>query len=536
MKTELFCILFVIVAVVCPSSAFADDADDLIDAAFRGDIVQLQSLLKKGVDVNAKGTNGETALWMAAGAGHTEIVEALLERGADVNVKDKAYGATALYMAAQEGHTNAVKVLLESKANVNIKREINGVTALMMAVQKGHTEIVKLLLAAGADVNAKANDGRAPLSIAKMMRHTEIIKLLKEYGAKDKEQKSLSHSGQSQFQSHPPNIQIDVQKEIARLHSDDPVEKEDAAFKLSCQPERAHFAIPHLIDLLDDETPVEVRGQAPFSSMADQYMVLKGTVRLAAEEALSRITGKRGSCAYWRQWWKEHEKELETAKMEEINTLVQQLREEGEKSVQAHISLVQVGSSAVPPLCRALDSIGGSLIETKEDAVLLFGIVTTLGKISEKNPETMEESIPCLLRAARKTNNKKDKTLIVSTISTLFGPPSVSYIMSFLESEMESPPKTDPGLTITQGLASIVLINMAEVDSEHVDPIIDGLQSCLKTAESKFKEIVVIQLANLAPDSRRVVQILEEELASETNPELRQQTQIALDFAKRKSK
>ena len=101
---------------------------------------------------------------------------------------------------------------------------------------------------------------------------------------------------------------------------------------------------------------------------------------------------------------------------------------------------------------------------------------------------------------------------------------------------MESPPVTDSGLTITQGLASAVLIYMVEADSGHVDPIIDGLQSCLKTAESEFKKIVVGQLANLAPDSRRVVQILEEELASETSPELRQQIQIALDFAKRKSK
>lgn len=220
----------------------------------------------------------------------------------------------------------------------------------------------------------------------------------------------------------------------------------------------------------------------------------------------------------------------------EINTLVQQLREEGEKSVQAHISLVEIGSSAVPPLCRALDSMGGSLVETKEDAVLLFGIATTLGKISERNPETMKESIPCLLRTARKTNNKKTKTFIVSSISTLFGPPSVPYIMSFLESEMVNPPKTDPSLTITQGLVSAVLIYMAEADSGYVDPIIDGLQSCLKAAEGEFKKIVVGQLANLAPDSRRVVQILDEELASETNSELRQQIQIALDFAKRKSK
>lgn len=154
---------------------------------------------------------------------------------------------------------------------------------------------------------------------------------------------SLSHSDQSQFQSHPSDIQIDVQKEIARLHSDDPVEKEDAAFKLSCQPERARSAIPHLIDLLDDETPVAVRSQVPFSSMADQYTVLKGTVRLAADSALCRITGKKiGGRAGWRQWWKEHEKELETAKIDEIKAshiliATANLDEKGKAAAKARI-------------------------------------------------------------------------------------------------------------------------------------------------------------------------------------------------------
>lgn len=219
----------------------------------------------------------------------------------------------------------------------------------------------------------------------------------------------------------------------------------------------------------------------------------------------------------------------------DIDQLVHQLREEGGKSAQAHVSLVEIGSSAVPALCNALNAMDTS-VETREDAALLFSIANTLGMISERNPETMEESIPCLLRAARKSNNKKAKTFIVSSIGTLFGPPSVTYIMSFLESEMESPPKTDPGLTITQGLASAVLINMVEVDSGHVDPTIDALRSSLKTAHETFKKIVVIQLANLAPDSRRVVQILEEELASETSPEVRKQIQNALDFARRNSK
>jgi len=234
MKTVLFCILFLVFAVACPSSALADDADDLLDAAFRDDIGQVKTLLEKGTDVNAKDadgvtvlwmaaqnghteivkvlldkgadvnkrrTDGVTALWQAAWLGHTQIVKALLDKGADVNIKRRTDGATALMMAAQEGHLEIVKLLLESKADVNAANKTNGVTPLFMGAVKGHTEIVKLLLAAEADVNAKASKAGkdyTPLSIAKEMGHTQIIKLLKEYGAKDEEQKSLSHSGQSQ--------------------------------------------------------------------------------------------------------------------------------------------------------------------------------------------------------------------------------------------------------------------------------------------------------------------------------------------------
>gem|GEM_PF-888537 len=126
----------------------------------------------------------------------------------------------------------------------------------------------------------------------------------------------VSLSSESKLQPLTSNTQIDVQKEITRLYSDDPVEKEDAAFKISCQPEKARSAIPHLIKLLDDKTPTTVRTQVPFSSMKDQYMTVQGTVSLAADSALRRITGKTGGCADWHRWWKEHEKELEISKVD----------------------------------------------------------------------------------------------------------------------------------------------------------------------------------------------------------------------------
>ncbi|HUW83232.1 MAG TPA: ankyrin repeat domain-containing protein [Phycisphaerae bacterium] len=154
MNTRLIGSIFLVFATVCPSSAFADDTDDLPVAAYRGDLNRVRSLLSAGADVNAKATAGVTALWQAAANGHTEIV----------------------------------KALLESKANVNVQRKTDSSTPLFVAAVYGHADIVKVLLEAAADVNAKvhaAGEDHTPLSIATQRGHTEVIKLLTEYGAKD---------------------------------------------------------------------------------------------------------------------------------------------------------------------------------------------------------------------------------------------------------------------------------------------------------------------------------------------------------------
>ena len=78
--------------------------------------------------------NGKTALILAAGKGHVNIVELLLAAEANVNLKDDN-GDTALILAAIKGHEEIVKQLIAVKASLNLKV----VTAIqMMAAQKNH--------------------------------------------------------------------------------------------------------------------------------------------------------------------------------------------------------------------------------------------------------------------------------------------------------------------------------------------------------------------------------------------------------------
>ena len=82
----------------------------------------------------------------------------LLDAKADLNARNSD-GATALIVASENGHADVVRVLLDAKADVNAKDNYGG-TAPMLASQSGHADVVRVLLAAKVDVNAKTSEGR----------------------------------------------------------------------------------------------------------------------------------------------------------------------------------------------------------------------------------------------------------------------------------------------------------------------------------------------------------------------------------------
>ena len=135
----------------------------LIRSSMFGNREAVKNLLKEGADVNAKNSDGYTALILASSNGRTEIVAMLLDAGANVNAKDE-YNATALIKASSNGHKEIVEMLLEKGADVDAKTH-NGSTALIKASENKHTEIVAMLLDKkyGAYVNATDDDGDTAL-------------------------------------------------------------------------------------------------------------------------------------------------------------------------------------------------------------------------------------------------------------------------------------------------------------------------------------------------------------------------------------
>lgn len=127
--------------------------------------------------------DGWTPLHVAAFFGHSEVVNALLDRGADVNARStNSMKNTPLHAAAAGGNIELVRLLLERGADANASQE-GGWTALHSAAQSGNREMVELLLAHGAHVNSRAENNQAALDLALTRGHQAIARLLEELGA-----------------------------------------------------------------------------------------------------------------------------------------------------------------------------------------------------------------------------------------------------------------------------------------------------------------------------------------------------------------
>lgn len=151
------------------------------EAADRGDVTQVRSLIARGTDVNQPADDGWPALSIAALQGHTAVAACLIEHGANVNATAPG-GFGPLFVAAQGGHLAIVELLVANGAELEACSDDGG-TALYNAALNGHRAVVEFLAGAGADVDARANNQGTPLGIAAEQGHPEVAGFLIKKGA-----------------------------------------------------------------------------------------------------------------------------------------------------------------------------------------------------------------------------------------------------------------------------------------------------------------------------------------------------------------
>jgi len=157
-------------------------AGPLLDAAGRGDVSVVESLLSAGAPVDERGRNDETPLIAAALAGEAVAAEALIEAGADITARNKG-GLTALHAAAYSGSVEVARLLLDHGADLADGENISGATPLILAAEENRVDVANLLIARGADIAIADRDGFTALTQAWAKRRIEMVRLLKRHGA-----------------------------------------------------------------------------------------------------------------------------------------------------------------------------------------------------------------------------------------------------------------------------------------------------------------------------------------------------------------
>ncbi|WP_022977980.1 ankyrin repeat domain-containing protein [Nevskia ramosa] len=142
-----------------------------------GDLDGLKRMLDAGADVNGRDTLDQTPLIAAVSQDSLPAVEAVLKRGASVDIVDKAGWSPLHFATFFSADTTVMKALLDAGANVNAQND-RGITSLYFAAATGHEAQVKFLLEHGADRSIASKAGWTPLRITKVKGIESVAKLL----------------------------------------------------------------------------------------------------------------------------------------------------------------------------------------------------------------------------------------------------------------------------------------------------------------------------------------------------------------------
>lgn len=171
--------------VLLAHGASLDHADEagynvLHDAVIGGSRRCLEMLLSAEgrPELGAATFRGVTPLILAAGLCESDLVELMLEAGADANART-ATGHAPLHAAAEAGCLDAARLLLACGAKPDVT-QADGQPAMALAAGKGHADMVRLLLRSGADADWTADNGGNVLHFAAYGGNADILAMVLE--------------------------------------------------------------------------------------------------------------------------------------------------------------------------------------------------------------------------------------------------------------------------------------------------------------------------------------------------------------------
>ena len=191
----------------------AGDWTPLHGAADEGRRDIAEALVQKGADVNAKDKKGYTPLYYANQNHNLDIIKLLVAKGADIKAVTLK-GLTPLQSMSTYDSPDIVEQFLDKGAKVDERDDNYEFTALHYAARFGSTKVTEVLIAHGADIRAKDKWGYEPIHWAAYHDRPEIIELLIAKGADVNVKTSL---GQTPLELAIPRRNTDA-IEVLRKH------------------------------------------------------------------------------------------------------------------------------------------------------------------------------------------------------------------------------------------------------------------------------------------------------------------------------
>ena len=171
----------------------------------------LMHVVEQGFDVLTRSEHGSTLLHDTASSASPDLIDFLLSRGIDPNAR-RSNGSTALHLVAGLNPDPAATERLLAAGSDLSAREERGFTALHLAAwHNSNPEVTRLLLEHGADPNARSLQGATPLHIAVSLNESSTVTVaLLEAGAnteaRDQTGNTALHRAMGRFIDEAPQI------------------------------------------------------------------------------------------------------------------------------------------------------------------------------------------------------------------------------------------------------------------------------------------------------------------------------------------
>lgn len=172
------------------------------------------------LDINKKDDAGNTALMLAVALGNVKMTKYILNVGAGKNNDDRdSNNNTALHIGAGNKNTNILQLLLDHGANIESKNEF-GQTPLMSATLKGNSKAVSWFLNQHpvSDINASSKEGWTPLMVAIHLGYFEIVdEMMSEKNRMFLDLEALNNKGQNAMDIAKEHLQDESQMAYKKI-------------------------------------------------------------------------------------------------------------------------------------------------------------------------------------------------------------------------------------------------------------------------------------------------------------------------------